>query len=113
MLALPTLKFSINKLTVSQTVGTVTLTVQRVGSTLGAVAVAFATTNGTAIAGTDYTAVGSTLNWAAGDGTTRTISVPIINRGVVVADRKFTLSLSPPTGATLANPSTVTITIHN
>ena len=111
--ALPTLKFSRSSEKVSQAVGAVTLTVQRAGSTLGPVAVSYATADGTAIAGTDYTAVGGPLNWAAGDATSRTISVPIINRGGNLADRKFTVNLSAPTGATLTNPSTVTITIHN
>ena len=109
---LPTLKFSVKDLTVSQKVGSVKLTVQRVGSTLRSATAGYATKDGSAKAPTDYTETTGTLTWAAGE-TSRTISVPIVNRGGHPADRKFTVSLSAPVRATLGTPAAVTITIHN
>jgi hypothetical protein len=114
--ALPTVQFSSDAANVSQTAGTVTLTVRRVGSMLGPVSVGFASADGTAIAGTDYSTVSAPplppLSWGAGDGTHRTITVPITNRGVAVPDRKFTVTLTAPSGATLGAIPTATITIH-
>jgi hypothetical protein len=102
-----------NAVKVSQTVGTIALAVRRVGSTIGPVSVMFATADGTAIGGTDYVAVAGTLSWGAGDGTSRTIAVPIVNRGGTVPDRAFVVSLTAPGGATLGTPSTETVTIHH
>jgi chitinase len=104
-------QFTKDALKVSQVVGTVALTVQRVGSTLGTVTVAYATANGTATAPADYGAVSGTLNCAAGDSTDRAVSIPIVNRGVVTPDRSFSVTLSAPLGATLGT-SVATITIH-
>ena len=50
---------------------------------------------GTAIAGTDYTAVSGTLSWAGGDTSSRSISIPILPAG---GGKSFTLRLSSPTG---------------
>jgi len=101
---------------VSQTADAVTLPVKRVGSVLGPVSVGFASADGTAIAGTDYSTVSAPplppLSWGAGDGTLRTIAVPITNSGVAVPDRKFTVTLAAPSGATLGAVPTATITIH-
>ena len=67
--------------------------------------------NGTATAGTDYTAAGGTLNWADGDATAKTISVPI---GAVPFNgmRSFTVTLlAPAGGATLGAVSSNAVTI--
>ncbi|HTE39779.1 MAG TPA: Calx-beta domain-containing protein, partial [Steroidobacteraceae bacterium] len=55
-----------------------TVTVNRVAGTRDST-VAYATTDGSAIAGTDYTARTGTLTWAHGDGAAKTISLPISN----------------------------------
>lgn len=54
------------------------LTVVRRDGIDGAMAVDYDTQDGTATAGSDYTAVSGTLNWASGDATPRTIEVPIL-----------------------------------
>lgn len=108
----PTLKFSANGVSVIDTAGTVTLTVQHTGSTLGPVSVSYATADGTAKAGTDYVATNGTLSWAAGDGADKTITVGIIARAGNQADRKFTVTLASPSGATLVATLTQTITMQ-
>lgn len=55
--------------------------------------VTYATANGTASAGTDYTATSGTLTFAAGQ-TSKTVSVPTVHDGVYAPDRTFTLSAS-------------------
>src|SRR6202044_722702 len=62
---------------VSQGGGSVTLTVVRTGSTTGAISVSYATSDGTAVSGADYTASSGTLQWAENDGTSKSISVPV------------------------------------
>ena len=74
--------------------------------------VSYATSNGTAVAGTDYTAASGTLSWAAGDSTAKTISVTVIDEQLTSGSKTFGVTLSAPTGgATLGTPSTATVTI--
>lgn len=75
-----------------------------------AVSVTYASANGTATAGQDYQAVSGTLTFAAGE-TSKIIRVPVIGDKVVEANEALTITLSKPSGATLADASgTGTIT---
>ena len=64
------------------------------------VSVAFATQDGTATAGSDYTAATGTLSFAAGE-TSKTIAVAITGDMVVEGNEGFSLALSNASGATL------------
>jgi hypothetical protein len=66
------------------------------------VSVGYATANGTATAGSDYQAASGTLSFPPGT-TTRTVSVTILADGLVEPTETFTLSLSSPTNATIAD----------
>jgi hypothetical protein len=70
-----------------------------------AVTVDYATSDGTAGAG-DYSAVSGTLTFAAGE-TTKTITVPVTGDTVAELRETLTVTLSNPTGATLADSSAV------
>jgi hypothetical protein len=95
--------------TVNQTAGTVTLTVVRFGGGPGTVA--YVTSNGSAAAGVDYVAASGVLSFAAGE-TQKTISVAILNTGVVGGSKTFFVSLSNPTGGmTLGSPSVASVSI--
>lgn len=107
-----TLQFTAGTMSVNEADGTATVTVTRSGGSDGAVSVNYATANGTATAPADYAATAGTLNWPAGDGTSRTIVVPIVNDGAAEPDESFTLTLTAPGGgATLGGTSLQTITI--
>ena len=96
---------------VSESGGTAVVTVNRVGVTNGTITVDYATSNGTAIAGQDYTATSGTLTFLNGE-TTKTFPVPIINDTMNEPNETFNVSLSNPTGgALLLVPSTATVTI--
>ena len=84
-------------ISVNENSGTVSLTVNRTGGSSGAVSVAFATANGTATAGADYTATSGILNFADGE-TSMTITVPILDDTLDEPDETFTVTLSNPTG---------------
>jgi hypothetical protein len=91
--------------------GHATVTINRTGSTSSSDSVHFATANGTATAGSDYTAVGQTVTFAAGE-TSKTVSIPITNDTLVESSETVLLSLSSPSsGATLGSPSSATLTI--
>jgi Calx-beta domain/RTX calcium-binding nonapeptide repeat (4 copies) len=75
------------------------------------VTVAYATADGTANAGADYTASSGTLVFAAGQ-TSKTVAVPIVGDTAYEPDETFTLTLSNPVNATLGT-ATATGTITN
>jgi hypothetical protein len=92
--------------------GSVTITVHRLFDSVGAVSVNYATSDGTATAGSDYTTTTGTLNWADGDSADKTFNVPVAADGVSEGTESFNLTLSSPTGNGLAGPqSTATVTI--
>ncbi len=66
-----------------------------------AVTLKYATANGTATAGLDYTATSGTLTFAPGQ-TTQVVNVPVLGDTNVEPDETLTLSLSSPLGATIA-----------
>ena len=77
----------------------------------GTVTVDYATSDGTAAAGSDYTATSGTLTFAAGE-TEKTVSVPVLDDAHDEGSETLTLTLSNPSGAYLADGS-ATGTINN
>ena len=81
---------------------TFTFTVSMSGSnTLGA-SVSYATADGTATAGSDYVTASSTLTWAAGDTSSKTISITVNGDTTVEPDETFYVNLTSPTNATVS-----------
>jgi hypothetical protein len=102
--------FSAANDTIAQTAGTITITVDRAGGSSGSATVSYATHDGTAIAGSNYTAATGTLMWSAGDATAKTFKVPL--SAVAFSGSKiFTISLSNASGAALGTPVTATVSI--
>jgi hypothetical protein len=94
--------------------GTITITARRTGGDDGAVGVTYATSNGTAIHGVNYTGVTNTLSWADGVTGDKTFTVTLLDDGVFGPDLTFTVTLSSPTGgAALASPATATVSVLN
>ena len=75
------------------------------------VAVAYATADGSATAGSDYTATSGTLTFAAGE-TAKTVSVPVLDDAHDEGEETLTLRLSAATGAVIAD-GVATGTIEN
>ena len=76
----------------------------------GTVTVAWATSDGTAVAGSDYTSASGTLTFAAGD-TSKTVSVAILDDAHDEGSETMTLTLSNASGATISDgQATGTIT---
>ncbi len=110
---LPTL--SINDVTVTEGDSGTTnavFTVNLSAASTQTVSVNYATANGTATAGSDYTATSNTLSFAPGQ-TSKTISVPIVGNTLAEGSESFTLNLSNPTNATISDAQAVGTIIDN
>ena len=88
-----------------------TFTVSLSAASASPVTVNYTTANGTATAGTDYTASSGVVTFPAGT-TVQTITVPVIGETAIESDETFTVTLDTPTNATLSR-SVATGTILN
>ena len=91
---------------VNENSGTAAITVKRSGGIAGSILVDYATSNGTAIAGQDYTPTSGTLTFADGE-TKKTFSVPLTDDALVegvesldvtLSNARFSVSLHPELG---------------
>jgi hypothetical protein len=70
----------------------------------------YATSNGTATAGTDYTAESGTLTFAPGN-QVQFVGVPILYSSTYDGSETFNFTLSSPTNASLGSPSVAVVAI--
>ncbi len=90
----------------------VTVTVTRSGSTTGVTTVNWATTPGTATAGSDYTTASGSLSFAAGQ-TTATLSVRVLGDRTDEPDEDLFVTLSGVAGGSIANGSGRLLIVDN
>lgn len=106
------LNFSTNLYTATETGGVAVITVNRLFGAAGAISVQYATTDGTAVAGVNYTPASGTLAWPAGDFSPKTFTVNLISNNLVEGNLTVGLRLSQPTGgASLGALDNATLTI--
>ena len=108
----PTVQFSAADYVVDEGAGSAVITVTLSSASGLTATVTYATANGTALSGSDYSAASGTLTFSPG-ATTRTFSVPITNDLIHEGDQTVALSLSAPTNATLGTPAAATLTIDD
>jgi Tol biopolymer transport system component len=107
------LQFSAAAYSAHENSGSILITVTRTGGSDGGVSVAYATHDGTAVAGTQYTAVAGTLGFAAGQ-TSASFTVPLLHNPAVTDDTTLTLILTNAGGgAALGSPATAVLTIND
>ncbi len=90
--------------------------VTRTGGFTGAISVTYATQNGTAISGTDYTATSGTLTWASGDSSPRTIGpISWLDTTANAGTKTFSIALTCTacTGYSPYQSETVSVTAAN
>jgi Calx-beta domain-containing protein/beta-propeller repeat-containing protein len=115
-----TIQFTLASYEVLETAGGILISVKRVGDTSAAATVEFATSDGTATAGSDYGTSGSTtppsgtLTFLAGQ-SVAAFRVPILNPSPVCeGDETVNLTLTNPSpGSVLGARSTTTLTIRD
>lgn len=101
------LQFSAATYTSAESISAANISVTRTSGSSGAVSVQYAASAGTATAGQDFTAVNGTLNWANGDATPKSFSVPVADDSVVESTETVNLTLSGAGGgATLGSQTT-------
>jgi len=76
--------------------------------------VRYATVDGTAVAGSDFTAKSGELGWNAGETSRQYIDIPILLDSLAEGKETFTVMLYEPAGGdALVNPSVATVTIRD
>jgi uncharacterized repeat protein (TIGR03803 family) len=108
----PAIFLSANQYTVAETAGRMTFTIGRWGSSAKPATVRVSTGNGTATAGSDYTALVNRLVTFPVGVVAVNVSVEILNHAAAVeGDEIFSLGLSTPTGAVLGTQKAALVTI--
>src|SRR5205823_11116610 len=118
----PTIQFSSSTYSVGEGDLRVNLTVTRSGDTTSSASVNFATIdaagltncnvfNGIASSRCDYENTIGTATWAAGDASSKSFSIAIVDDSYAEGTETFTVGLNSPSGATLGAQSTATVTI--
>jgi hypothetical protein len=109
----PTVGLSATQYSVDEDGGTVTITVTRAGSSSSSAAVNYATSNGTAKSGDEYTATSGTISFSSGE-TSKSFTVPVFNDTSDDGSKTFNVTLTSPTGATLGSGlNTAVVTIND
>lgn len=105
------LAFAASEFHALQGAASVNVVVTRKSGGPGAVTVALNSTDGTAAAGTDFTAPAGTVNFSASE-TSKVVAITLIPQAGALTTRTFTLSLGATTGgAIVGTPATTTISI--
>ena len=107
----PELEFDAPSYRVMKRVGHANVTVHRLGKSSDPVSVAYATSDGTAINGTDYLGTSGLLSFAPGD-TTEGFSFTVL-RNSTLSNKTVNVALSSPTGAGLWTQSNAVVMIVN
>jgi endoglucanase len=102
---------SLSALSYMATPSSVQVSVKRTTSSAGAASVNYATSNGTASAGTDYTAASGIVAWSDGDSAAKTITIKV-NGATSSTPKTFKIALTGAAGqAAVGTPSSATVTI--
>ena len=104
-----TLNFSAASYSVAENASTVTITVNRTGSTVAAASVTVVSTIGTASIA-DFTAVNQGLTWGIGDSDAKSFTVAILDDALVEVSETLTLKFTSAVGDGTGGNATVTIT---
>ncbi|HEY4426563.1 MAG TPA: Calx-beta domain-containing protein [Pyrinomonadaceae bacterium] len=105
-------QFSVSSIRVIEDLGLVTITVLRKGGTAGNLTVDYATIDGTATAGQDYTATSGALTFNSGE-TSKSFQIPITDDAVTEPNETFKVTLNASSLELLGAPTTLVVTIQD
>ncbi len=100
-----TLKFDFREFSTIENAAEVTIAVDRSRGERGVVTVRYNTLDESAVAGEDYVATSGILSWAAGDGSAKTFSVPLLDDSTLEGNETFRVELSGATGGAGIDPT--------
>ena len=104
------IQFDSTTYSVAEDAGAVLINVTRGDDTNSAASVDYATSDVTAVSGSDYAGTTNKLLFAPGE-KARLISIPILNDGITELTKTFRVTLSNPSGGILGPRTTTTISI--
>jgi len=104
-----TLSLSAATFSVNENGGSLDIHVKRVGGN-GTATVDYATSDGSAASGSDYTAKTGTVTFSNNE-TDKVVSIPIVNDGQNEPDETFNFKLNNPGNAVLGSPNSSVITV--
>jgi parallel beta-helix repeat protein len=105
-------QFTSSSFSIGEGAGFATVAVSRTGDTSGAASVRYATNDGTAKEGRDYTAAFGLLNFAAGE-TSKSFPLLIIDNAFVDGARTVNVTLASPNGTSLTTQSDAAVNISD
>jgi hypothetical protein len=120
----PSVKLSASSYSAGESVGSMSVIIQRTGDASGVSTVNYTTSDtaganncnvlnsGVANSRCDYETTAGTLHFAAGQ-TSKTILIPVIDDVYAEGSESFTMTLSNAAGALLGSPSVATVTIND
>ncbi|MGV6851075.1 MAG: Calx-beta domain-containing protein [bacterium] len=107
------LQWQSTHMTTLESSGTVTLTINRVDGSEGAVTVNWSTADGSATSGNDYTGGSGNIPFANGQ-TTATLNLTLLDDALIEGEERFTVTLNSTTGgASIGSPSQITVIIRD
>lgn len=104
--ALGTVQLKAAAPTVPESAGTVSIAVTRTGGSTGAISVSVTTESGTAVAGQDFTAVSTTVQFADGDAADKIVAIPLLDDAVPEGAETFKVNM-----VSVANPFATPLTV--
>lgn len=104
------IEFAAATASIQENAGTATISVKRTGDTSQSSQIQYATSDGTAIAGSDYTAAIGTLSFAAGE-TAKTFTIAIRNDNTAESSETLQITLTNAIGATVGTQARMALTI--
>ena len=108
----PAVGFGATEYSIADAGGTLNVTLVRTGGTTGAVTVQYATADGTAKSGSDYTSTSGTASFAAGEAT-KAFPVVVTANSSIGGNKNFKIVLSNPTGGVAIVPGTATVVVYD
>lgn len=108
-----TIGFSAATAAAREDAGTLTVTATRTEGSTGAQTFRYATADGTALAGVNYTMTTGTLAWASNDSASKSFTVPLINdaQWTSPTNRTFSIVLTQASGDAALGVTTQTVTL--
>jgi len=110
-------QFTAGTQNVSEATPSLLIPVSRLGSVANPAQVHWSTTDGSALAGTDFGTLGDntprsgTLLWSAADAVSKSITIPILNNAILNGTRTFTVTLDTPVATALGATTSIVVTI--
>ncbi|MDQ8209517.1 immunoglobulin domain-containing protein [Coraliomargarita sp. SDUM461003] len=108
----PEVGFALSGAALFEDEGSLSLELVRYGDHTQAASVRVRSVDGTAVAPADFTAIDQTISWAAGDASSKTVSLTLVDDAAIEGDEDFSLQLSDVTGGSLVS-DTLTVTLYD